>query len=151
MILFRLKRKGRIVMLITTGGFPRSASACCSPDWNRCVLRSLILNMRLSAVYSYCAAPTSMQHINHVAAVLTYALCSWLLCSDSSEVMLWYSLYCVIHQICSGIHCIVVWAIVHWTLVSSCSRDVVHRSSLKDFVDGTNPETAFIARLFKIS
>ena len=76
MILFRLKRKDRIVMLITTGGFPCSASACVSPDWNRCVLRSLILSMRLTAVCSYFAALTSMQQFNHVAAVLTYALLS---------------------------------------------------------------------------
>ena len=76
MILFRLKRKDRIVMLITTGGFPCSASACVSPDWNRCVLRSLILSMRLTAVCSYFAALTSMQQFNHAAAVLTYALLS---------------------------------------------------------------------------
>ena len=187
MILLRLKRKGRIVMLIPTGGFPCSASACASPDWNRCVLRSLMLNMRLSAVYSYCAAPTSMQHINHVAAVLTYALCSWLLCSAIPQ------------RLCSGIHCI-AWFIryalvftvllfeplfierwsllapetsfidrllkISWmvriprrrsSLVSSRSRrwyespDGIHRSSLQDFVDDTNPPTAFFRMILSLA
>ena len=139
------------------------------------------------------APPTSMQHIDHVAAVLTCALCGWLLCSAIPQ------------RLCSGIHCIAwfirVYALVftvladgvsarlyvvfeplfvwRWSLlapqtsfidrllkiswmiriprrrsslVSSRSRrryksrDGVHCSSLQDFVDDTNPPTAFIAR-----
>ena len=106
-----------------------------------CVLRSLILSRCLTAVISYFAAPTSMQHINHVAVVLTYA---------------------------KVVDCCVARGIHHCLLadggfrssvcVSLCSFDAslflllkrCHCWSLKAFVDGTNPETAFIAGLLKI-
>ena len=91
------------------------------------------------------AAPTSMQHINHVTAVFTYALCGWLLCIAIPQ------------RLCSGIHCIAwfirVYALVFTVLADGVSARLyvvfeplfVWRWSL------LAPQTSFIDRLLKIS